>query len=113
MPASYTSSSASTKGPSALRGALRAVQGRHPRERRRLREVARLARRDEPLAAAAVLQLALDMELRAYDLYRSAAVATEKPSLRAFFLRLADQEKGHARELGGAMAELGANLQGG
>ena len=73
-------------------------------------ELAAIARRDEPLAAAAVLQLALDMELGAYDLYRSAAVATEKPSLKALFLGLAEHEKGHARALSGAVADLAPSV---
>lgn len=46
---------------------------------------------------ASLLELALELELRAYDLYRSLAHQAEQEDLRSTFLDLADQEKRHAR----------------
>ena len=47
----------------------------------------------------ALLELALELELRAYDLYRNLAHKTEDESLRTTFLDLAEQEKRHAKAL--------------
>lgn len=62
----------------------------------RLIEVAKQA---AELGTVSLLELALDLEFKAYDLYRNLAHRTEDSSLRATFLDLAEQEKRHARTL--------------
>jgi len=54
---------------------------------------------------AALLELALEMEFSAYDLYRAMA-ATSGPQLEQTFLELAAQEQVHARALLGELSQL-------
>jgi rubrerythrin len=56
----------------------------------------------------ALLELALDLELSAYDLYRNLAHRSEAEAMRQTFLDLAEQEKGHARALTSAIARQSA-----
>jgi sulfur-carrier protein adenylyltransferase/sulfurtransferase len=55
-----------------------------------------------------LLELSLDLEFQAYDLYRSLAHRTEDEQLRATFLDLAEQEKRHARTLLKAIGKAAA-----
>jgi len=55
-----------------------------------------------------LLELSLDLEFKAYDLYRSLAHRTEDEQLRATFLDLAEQEKRHARTLLKAIGKAAA-----
>jgi len=55
---------------------------------------------------AAVLELALDLELKAYDMYRNLAEATEDPELKGAFLDLAHHERRHARTVARSIGKL-------
>jgi len=46
-----------------------------------------------------LLELAVELEYRAYDLYRNLASLSKDQAVRATFLHLADEEKKHARAL--------------
>jgi rhodanese-related sulfurtransferase/rubrerythrin len=50
-----------------------------------------------------VMEVALEMESKAYDLYKRMASAAAEQRLREVFLRLADAERGHIRELSGEL----------
>jgi rubrerythrin len=53
----------------------------------------------------ALLEIAVELELRAYDVYRSLAHRADDSELRETFLSLAEQEKRHARSLLKALGE--------
>ena len=57
---------------------------------------------------AALLELAVELELFAYDLYRNLAHRADDPALRETFLGLAEQEKRHARSLLKTLGEAAA-----
>ncbi len=50
-------------------------------------------------------EMAIEIEFRAYDLYRSLASRTSKADEVAIFLRLAEQEKAHARLIASRLSE--------
>ncbi len=56
--------------------------------------------------ALGALELALEVELTAYDLYENAAEITDDPAARAALLALAQQEKQHAQAILGALARM-------
>jgi len=58
--------------------------------------------------AVALLELAVELELRAYDLYRVLAHRADDTPLRETFLDLAEQEKRHARSLLKTLGEAAA-----
>ncbi len=58
--------------------------------------------------AVALLELALEIELQAYDLYRSLAHSASDDTLRETFVDLAEQEKRHARSLTYAIGKAAA-----
>ncbi|MCU0694585.1 MAG: rhodanese-like domain-containing protein [Polyangiaceae bacterium] len=62
-------------------------------------QAVQLARSSASHGTAALLELALDIELKAYDLYRSLAHQAKTDELRETFLDLAGQEKRHASSL--------------
>lgn len=55
---------------------------------------------------AALLETALEIELRAQDLYRNLAARADREDLRRAFLDLAEQEKHHANAVLKALAQL-------
>lgn len=55
-----------------------------------------------------LLELALGIELKAYDLYRSLAHSSTDDALRKTFVHLAEQEKRHARSLTYAIGKAAA-----
>jgi rhodanese-related sulfurtransferase/rubrerythrin len=55
---------------------------------------------------ASVLELALDLELKAYDLYRNLAAKTDDPELKAAFLEIAATEQRHARTVTRGLGQL-------
>jgi rubrerythrin len=64
------------------------------------------ARRLSAFGGAAVLELALELELRAFDMYRALAHDSNDPEFREVFLDLANQERTHAREVLDAIAKI-------
>lgn len=64
-----------------------------------LDDVLATARKLAVFGGAAVLELALELELRALDMYRALAQRASDPEHRQVFLGLADQEHAHAREV--------------
>ncbi|MFW5740654.1 MAG: ferritin family protein [Myxococcota bacterium] len=58
-----------------------------------------IARKAAEHGTLSLLELALDLEFKAYDLYRNLAHRTEDEALRATFLDLAEHEKRHATAL--------------
>ena len=56
--------------------------------------------------ALGALELALEVELTAYDLYKNAAEISDDPAARAALLELAQQEKQHAQAILGALARM-------
>ena len=56
----------------------------------------------------ALLDLALDLELSAYDMYRTLAHRADTESRRQAFMALAEQEKSHARALTSAIVRVTA-----
>lgn len=65
----------------------------------RLDEVLQVAQATAKKGAPALLELAVELEYRAYDLYRNLAARAKDDATRATFLHLADEEKKHARAL--------------
>lgn len=55
---------------------------------------------------ASVLEVALELELKAYDLYRNMADRTDDSSLKVAFLDIASQERRHARTVARALGKL-------
>lgn len=72
-----------------------------------LRRARMLAHEGDP----ALLQLALDLELKAHDLYRGLAQRVDSDAKRQALLTLAQQEKQHARTLVRSFGDLAAALQ--
>lgn len=62
-------------------------------------KVVSIAKQAAGQGTASLLELALDLEHKAYDLYRNLAHRSDDPQLRATFLDLAENEKRHARAL--------------
>jgi sulfur-carrier protein adenylyltransferase/sulfurtransferase len=58
-----------------------------------------------------ILELALQIEYAAYDLYRSMADQTEDDSVRQAFVRLAQAEKAHMERLIASLADCPENMQ--
>lgn len=55
---------------------------------------------------AAILELALDLELKAYDMYRNLAAKTDDPELEKAFYELAHHEQRHARTVARGIGEM-------
>jgi len=55
---------------------------------------------------ASVLEVALDLELKAYDLYRNLANRAEDPEMKATFLEIAATEQRHARTVTRGLGQL-------
>jgi len=55
---------------------------------------------------AAILELALDLELKAYDMYRNLAAKTEDPELEQAFYELAQHEQRHARTVARGIGQM-------
>lgn len=58
-----------------------------------------IAKKAAEQGTVSLLELALDLEFKAYDLYRNLAHRTDDEELRKTFLDLSEQEKRHARAL--------------
>jgi len=69
-------------------------------------EVLATARQLASFGGAAVLELALELELRAFDMYRALAHGSSEPDSRAVFLDLANQERAHAEDVLHALAKI-------
>ena len=69
-------------------------------------EVLDCARSLAVFGAAAVLELALELELRAYDMYRALAHQATNDKFRDAFLTLANQENAHARHVLEALVKV-------
>jgi rhodanese-related sulfurtransferase/rubrerythrin len=50
------------------------------------------------------MEMALDIEYRAYDLYRNLAMSADKPDMKDAFYQLSSQEKSHIRIVAGGIA---------
>jgi rubrerythrin/rhodanese-related sulfurtransferase len=55
---------------------------------------------------AAILELALDLELKAYDMYRNLAAKTDDPELEKAFYDLAQHEQRHASTVARGIGEM-------
>lgn len=71
-------------------------------------EVIEVAKKAAEHGTTSLLELALDLEFKAYDLYRNLAHRTEDDALRATLLELAEHEKRHASALIRAIAKAEA-----
>jgi rhodanese-related sulfurtransferase/rubrerythrin len=71
-----------------------------------LDQVLATARQLSSFGGAAVLELALELELRAFEMYRTLAHDSVDPEFREVFLDLATQERTHAHEVLGALGKI-------
>ncbi|MEW6432221.1 MAG: rhodanese-like domain-containing protein [Myxococcota bacterium] len=71
----------------------------------RFEDVVGVAKGAAGRGAQALLELAVELEYRAYDLYRNLATLSKDQAVRGTFLHLADEEKKHARAVLKALGE--------
>lgn len=64
----------------------------------------------EKLSMIEILKEAIQKEHDSYDYYHMAAIAAVKPSAKKMFLRLAEMELGHTRELKRHLSDLEAQM---
>ncbi len=69
-------------------------------------EVLETARNLAAFGGAAIMELALELELRAFDMYRALAHESTDPQFREVFLDLANQERAHARDVLRALVKI-------
>lgn len=63
----------------------------------------------QPDGRAALLELALELELSSYDLYRNLADTSDEPEMRGVLLDLAAQEQRHAEIIARGLGQLSAD----